>query len=193
MGNCHKCGSPLHKGNIKVIRKPGKRPVRACRRCSGTDQEHSGKTSEAIQKLNAPKRAGLSMTAAVTSPIVCGECPDAAECSKQVQGEGICLRFPAWKNPPISLTGTAGNGLQRPQDTTGGPVTLEGVFHYSPPPNIRYFITQAQAEKIRKAIGKPTAAFGITVAIIPVPADQVDADPERFAELVPVEVNIKGG
>jgi len=32
-GFCGKCGQPLKKGNIKVVRKPGKRPRRECRRC----------------------------------------------------------------------------------------------------------------------------------------------------------------
>jgi len=33
MGNCKYCGGPLTKGNIKVVRKPGKRTVRVHRRC----------------------------------------------------------------------------------------------------------------------------------------------------------------
>ena len=33
MSNCKNCGQPLTKGNIKVVRKPGKRTVRVCRRC----------------------------------------------------------------------------------------------------------------------------------------------------------------
>ena len=33
-GTCHKCGAPLKKGNIKVVRPRGKkRPWRECRRC----------------------------------------------------------------------------------------------------------------------------------------------------------------
>jgi hypothetical protein len=180
---CSKCGSPLHKGNIKVIRKPGKRPTRICRRCP------PNKTFV----LKMPKRSGLSMTAAVTSPIICQDCDAAKECSAQVPGRGKCLRFPAWKNPPISLEGTHASGRLAHQEGTGGPVTVEGVFNYSPPPRFRYFITQDQAAKLKRASDRPISRFGVTVEILTIPADQVEADPERFAELVPVEVNIQGG
>jgi len=33
MANCKQCGQPLKKGNIKVVRKPGKRTYRVCRHC----------------------------------------------------------------------------------------------------------------------------------------------------------------
>ena len=44
MANCKQCGSPLTKGNIRFVRKPGKRPFRIHRRCP---QVHS----EAIQTV----------------------------------------------------------------------------------------------------------------------------------------------
>lgn len=33
MANCKNCGAPLNKGNIQVVRKPGKRPYRIHRVC----------------------------------------------------------------------------------------------------------------------------------------------------------------
>ena len=139
---CRKCGAPLKKGNIKVVRPRGKkRPFRVCRRCP---------------------------QATIVQPVI----------------------------PPtgqvVNLFGeTAAAPCQRPQDTTGGPVVVEGVLDFPPPLRYRFFITQGTAEKIRRALAKPLSGFGIGFEVIPVPEDQVEADPESFAELVEVNVNWK--
>jgi hypothetical protein len=49
-----------------------------------------------------------------TTPIICQDCEDRTKCKAQYQGQGHCLRFPNWKNPPISQPA---DGFQRPQDT----------------------------------------------------------------------------
>ena len=136
MAKCRICDLPLKKGNIKVVRKPGKRTVRVHRRCP--DQAHS----EAIQTVI------------------------------DIPGYGI-----------------AGNVVQRPQEGTGGPIMVEGVLDYLDPPEYRYFITRATAEKLQRAI--KGGQVGVTVEVIPVPEYQVEADPEYMADYV--EIEVKGG
>lgn len=135
-GTCPKCGAPLKKGNIKVIRPRGKkRPWRECRRCPE------------LKPVQVP--------------------------------------FPGGD--------TAGNGLQRSQGTTGGPITVDLVFDYSAPPTYRYFMTQDQADRVKRALDKPILkGFGIGFEVIPVPDYQVEADPEAFADLVEVTIDWKG-
>lgn len=53
-GACPKCGAPLKKGNIKVIRKPGKRAVRVCRRCQAGSKTIQPSVSELIQARHSP-------------------------------------------------------------------------------------------------------------------------------------------
>lgn len=177
-GSCHKCGAPLKKGNIKVIRRPGKRPRRICRKCPFVPE---------------PKNlTDIAPHVTITSPpIVCQDCPDKVKCSNQVQGRGECLRFPSWKNPPISLQGTAGGVLQRPQDTTGGPIVVEGVFEAAEAPRYRYFMTQEQAARVRAAVDKSVImpGMGVGFEVIPVLEDDVDANPDVYDGLVEVIVN----
>lgn len=140
MANCNKCGFPLTKGNIQVVRPRGKkRPYRIHRRC----------------------------------PI-----------PKPVQT--------VFQEPDFQAQGTAADGLQRPQDTTGGPVTVDLVFQYQEPPRFRYFMTRDQAARVKAAIERHvTYKMGVSFEVIPVPADQVENDPEAFAELVEVTVDWK--
>lgn len=106
------------------------------------------------------------------------------------------VRCPGIIPPPVTVPtdGTAGTGRQRPQDTTGGPITVDLVFQSSPPPRFRYFMTQEQAERVKAAVER-NAAFkmGVSFEVIPVPEDQVEADPESFADLVEVTVSWKVG
>jgi len=148
-GACHKCGAPLKKGNIKVVRPRGKkRPWRECRRCPEVKPQSS--FLEIAHKYKPPGNAS-------------------------------------------ALFGTAGNGLQRPQDTTGGPVTYEGVFAVEPPTRYRFFMTQDQAARVRERLAKTILipGFGVGFEVIPVPDYQVEADPDAFADLVEVKVEWK--
>jgi len=146
-GACRKCGAPLKKGNIVVIRKPGKRPVRECRRCP--------------QVVTAGP-----ITAAAFN-------------------EELATPFPGGN--------TAGNGLQRPQDTTGGPVTWKGDFDVDPPPRFRYFMTRDQAEKVKASVERNVAfGFGIAFEAIPVLEHLVDQDPDAYADLVEITIDWKG-
>jgi hypothetical protein len=87
---------------------------------------------------------------------------------------------------------TAGNPVQRPQDSTGGPFTVDMVFQPSEPPRFRYFMTRDQADRVKAAVERNHAfGMGVSFEVIPVPADQVEADPERFADLVEVKVEWK--
>ena len=162
---CVKCGAPLKKGNIKVVRPKGKkRPFRICRRCPGNVEvglAAADRTSERLQveHVKAMSERDFPPTAQV-----------------------------------VNLFGeTAAIPVQRPQDTTGGPVTVEGVLDYSPPPKYRYYMTQAQADKVKRALSKPIyAGFGVGFEVIPVPEYQVDADPDSFADLIEITINWKG-
>lgn len=84
---------------------------------------------------------------------------------------------------------TAGDVFQRPQDSTGAPIVVEGVLDYPDPIRYRYFITRATAEKLQRAI--KGGQVGITVEVIPVPEDQVERAPEDYADLVEVTINWK--
>jgi hypothetical protein len=66
-GACPKCGASLKKGNIKVIRKPGKRPVRVCRRCQAGSEAVRPTVSEAIQP-SQDKQGGPVMVTMVYKP-----------------------------------------------------------------------------------------------------------------------------
>lgn len=72
----------------------------------------------------------------------------------------------------------------------GRGIILEGEFQG--PPEMRYFIRQATADKIKRAaagkIGGPT----MTIEIIPAPAEQVDAFPDQFNDLIEISIGIKG-
>lgn len=145
-GSCHKCGAPLKKGNIQVIRKPGKRPRRECRRCPQV------------------VKAGPITAAAFN--------------------EELAKPFPGGD--------TAGDGLQRPQETTGGPYTATVVLDYSDPPRYRYFMTRDQAEKVKASVERNASfGFGIAFEVIPVLEHLVDQDPDAYADLVEVTIDWK--
>ena len=86
---------------------------------------------------------------------------------------------------PTRGGGTAGSPLQRPQDSTGGPVAVEAVLEYSTPLKYRYFVTRATAEKLQRAI--KGGQVGITVEVIPVPEYFLEADVEAFTAYVEIE------
>ena len=130
MANCKQCGQPLKKGNIKFVRKPGKRPYRVCRRCPQA-------RSEAIQTVEL-----------------------------------------------VGNIESTGNGLQRPQVSTGDPLVAEGILEHLDPPKYRYFVTRATAEKVQRAI--KGGQVGITVEVMPVPEYQVEANPEALGDYVEI-------
>ena len=85
-----------------------------------------------------------------------------------------------------------GTVVQRPQDSTGGPLASEVVFTYSEPTRYRFFMLPDQTERIKLALGKPRPrGFGIGFEVIPVPDYQVDQEPDRFADMVEVMVKWK--
>lgn len=97
-----------------------------------------------------------------------------------------------FQEPDFPSQGTAADGLQGPQDTTGGPVTVDMVFEPATPPRFRYFMTRDQAERVKAAIERHVMyKMGVSFEVIPVPADQVENDPAAFAELVEVTVDWK--
>lgn len=65
MANCKNCGGPLTKGNIKVVRKPGKRTVRVHRRCPQARSEvvqiggNIESTGTALQRLQVSATAPI--------------------------------------------------------------------------------------------------------------------------------------
>ena len=137
MANCKLCGQPLNKGNIRFVRKPGKRPYRIHRSCSL-------KVDPKLTEISLSYQASIEST---------------------------------------------GNTLQRPQDSTGGPLVAEVMLEHLDPPKYRYFITRATAEKLQRAI--KGGQVRITVEVIPVLDYLVEADCEAFTDYV--EIQMKGG
>lgn len=114
------------------------------------------------------------------TPTMCSEC----------NNKTVCV--PGQRCPLLPRQSNTGDGLQRPQDTTGGPVTVEGVFDYPPSVRYRYFMTPDQAERVKRALERPVFdGCGIGFEVVPVPEDQVEADPEAFADMVEVTVDWK--
>lgn len=143
-GDCPKCGFPLNKGNIQIVRPRGKkRPYRIHRRCP--EPKPVEKPLEAF--------TGKEMLKA----------QDTADAVMEAAREA----------------------------TTGGPVTCEGEVDFGTPPRYRYFMTPDQAERVKRALEKQMAGFGIGFEVIPVPDYQVDQDPDAFANLVEVTVEWK--
>jgi len=164
MANCKNCGQPLTKGNIKFVRKPGKRPYRVCRRCRYPDEVEV-------------TRVGDKRRSFVVPPTREDGKPDLTVLEDFVQ-------------VPKVPGETAGDMVQRPQDTTGGPFTTEVVYLDSNPTRYRFFITQDQADKVKRALVRPAFnGMGIGLELIPVPDYQVDQEPDRFADLVEVTIN----
>jgi len=145
-GDCPKCGFPLNKGNIQVVRPRGKkRPFRIHRRCP-----------EAVEVT----RVGDVQSSFVPVPPRNGGTADATR-------------------------------LQRPQDTTGGPLTTTVVLE-DQGPRYRLFMTRDQAERVKASIERNASfGFGIAFEAIPVPDYQVENDPDAFANLVEVTVEWK--
>lgn len=172
MANCKRkvCGLPLTRGNIRVVRKPGKRTYRTHRVCP--------------LKVD-PKLTEISTSYLANLPTMCDNCPDKTECYTQDPAKRICLK---WSQPRRD---TAGNVVQWPQEGTGGPIVVEGVLDFPTPPKYRYFITRAAAEKLQRM--SVQGGGRATVELIPVPEYQVEADPEVFLDYVELEINMKGG
>lgn len=149
--NCHKCGLPLYTGNIRVVRKPGKRPRREHRKCPPRDDFVE------TTRLGDPK--------------------------------------PTFVHAPKPREDTAdATRLQRPQDTTGGPLTATVVLDYPEPPRYRYFMTRDQAKRVKASVERNASfGFGIAFEVIPVPDYQVEADPDTYGDLVEVTVEWKNG
>jgi len=150
------------KGNIKVVRKKGKRPFRIHRHCPQA-------RSEAIHLTNRT--------------------------SERLQIEHV-------KAMSKRDFGTVGNALQRPQEGTGGPVTVEAVLDYSEgfcPTRYRFFVQPASLEKLKRALEKGDAWFygfasnwsaGITIEIIPVLEEVAEMNPEAVARYVEIEFKL---
>jgi hypothetical protein len=178
MANCKKCGGPLKKGNIKVIRPRGKkRPYRVCRVCP-------------------PKKLDFNIHCPGIIPPVKPVIQEVFLPAKTVDTSRM-LTFPQRDRPVIrETTGTAGNPRQKPQDTTGGRPAVVEVYREvtgPDPARFRFFMTQEQAERVLAAAEKNVAfGMGVSFEAIPVPAFQVDQEPERFDDLVEMTVNWKG-
>ena len=119
---------------------------------------------------------------------VCRTCPE-------IQARSEAIRPPvsvAIQNNQVERTANdTGTVVQRPQESTGGPLASEPVYLYSNPTRYRYFMTRDQAERVKASVEKNVAfGFGVSFEVIPVPDYQVDQDPDRFADLV--EVTISG-
>jgi len=190
--NCPKCGLPLYKGNIKVIRKNGKRPRRVHRKC--------------------PPKPGTLGAIIKNTRIICDNCPDRPNCIRlpgqycpklDILPKGR-QRKPAeagtysWNKAIQDMAGlnpggdTTGDGLQRPCSTTGGPEPWEGMVSFPPPPLYRYFMTQDQAEKVKASVERnANFGFGIAFEVIPVLEEDVEREPDRYADLVEVTVEWK--
>lgn len=93
------------------------------------------------------------------------------------------------QGPPPTVGGNTGDGLQRPQDTTGGPLAGEVVFFDYPPIRFRYFMTREQAERVKAAMGRRLPWVGVSFEVIPVAEDEVDREPDRYSDLVEVKVD----
>ena len=160
-GACPKCGVPLKKGNIKVVRKPGKRPVRVCRRCQAGSKTVQPSVSELIQARHSPV-GPLTITSRVIL--------DGKAIAETVRREIV-------PDPP-----------QGRQDERHGPLTVEVVYKPPTTPNNRFFMTKSQAEKLQRGalLGKH-----VTIEVMTAAADTVEDNPEMFVDLVEIEVNWK--
>ncbi len=163
-GACRKCGAPLKKGNITVIRKPGKRTRRECRRCP--------KPTPVAARQNFPPLPGLEPVAELFT----GK-PDHGETQSWAGAFD-------YAGPP--------SPYEKPQDTADAAVKVEVVYEVTTP-TYRYFMTKDQADRVRERMAKTILlpGFGVGFEVIPVPEDQVEADPEAFADLVEVTVDWK--
>lgn len=167
MANCKNCGGPLNKGNIQVIRKPGKRPFRIHRLCPF---KVDPKLTEISTSYQARKEVTLN----------------------DVEGNPTII---SREFSLVELSGNiedTGSALQPPQVTTGAPIVVEGVFNYPDPPKYRYFVTKATAEKLQGISGLRAIKnnqVGITIEVLPVPDYQVELNPEALADYVEIEVS----
>ena len=120
-------------------------------------------------------------------------CPEVVEVT--VQGDRRQSFVPAGHITPPEpwprVGDTAGDVVQRPQDSTGAPIVFEGVFDCQAPVRYRYFMTQEQADRVKLALQRSFGALGIGFEVIPVPEDQVERAPEDYADLVEVKVEWK--
>ena len=69
-------------------------------------------------------------------------------------------------------------------------ITLEGSFQGAR--ETRFFIRPAMADKIRRAAAGKMGGPTVTIEVIPAPAEQVDAFPDQFQDLIEIQVTIKG-
>ena len=148
-GNCPKCGLPLNKGNIKVVRRKGHRPRREHRSC----------------KINFPH-------AEPVPPLI----------------KTTVVQFPPVDTSRmLKLPKPFDNARGKPQDTKGGPVTVDMVYQESPTVRYRLFVNQDGARKLRRAVESGIGFYMLDVK--PVPADQVDANPDAFDALTEIKVH----
>ncbi len=124
----------------------------------------------------------------------------------------VCRRCPLKVEPEIVegklvavalVGGTAGDVLQRPQDSTRGPLAVEGAYQYSkgfPSVGYRFFVQPASLEKLKRALEKGDAwlfgfasnwSAGITIEVVPVLEEVVEMNPEAVSHFV--EIVFKGG
>ena len=169
MANCKQCGQPLKKGNIKFVRKPGKRPYRVCRRCRYPERVE-------ITRVGDKRRSFVRVPSREDGR------PDLASLPPEYLPQGAKL---------AGYIESTGNALQRPQVSTGDPIVVEGILEHLDPPRYRYFMIQEQAARVKLAVERAWGALGIGFEVIPVPEDQVERAPEDYADLVEVTVEWK--
>lgn len=182
---CSKCGGQLYQGNVQVVRRPGHRPRREHRDCE------TAKAINLLKKVFPPVKLSQARSEAIRSKI--SEAIQPNEAGKGKTNEAG-MKLANYIVP--------GNGPQGPQDGQGGPITLDVVLDFPPPPRYRYFITPATAEKLKKAIEKGNLwdfafatnwSMAVQVEIVPILEELVEANPEAAGQFIEVKIEWKGG
>ena len=170
---CKNCGHEIKKNNRKIIRPPGGKPYSVCRICPKDKI-----VSPALRNYSPGKNEATARSTKAPVPRQEAQRPAAP-----------VLKVSSPPRAGMTTTSTLGAIAPFIQGKERG-IILEGEFQG--PPEMRYFIRQATADKIKRAaagkIGGPT----MTIEIIPAPAEQVDAFPDQFNDLIEISIGIKG-
>lgn len=163
---CKNCGQTIKKGNRKIVRPQGAKPYSICKTCPGTKPKAlAGPTKAPVPRQVAQRPAAPALV--VSSPPRAGmTATSALAAAKAIQGDAVRLGF---GRRSVSLAG-----------------------EFQGPPEVRYFIRQATADKIRRAAAGKANGPTMTIEVIPAPAEQVDAFPETFQDLIEINIGIKG-
>jgi hypothetical protein len=68
---------------------------------------------------------------------------------------------------------------------------VEGILDFPTRGQVLFFIRPAVADKIRKAMDQGISSPSIMIEVLRVPAAIYETNPERYSELIPVEINMK--